>query len=154
VIRGDSDIYQPVPEDSKFGATWTTNRRRYRKAGARGNSRTGKSAPPKDVKVGATRRSIAGKAGDAGRGATQVLHQGRCTEEARDTGETRNLAETSTAEGMRSSGQLERTIAGTAEGPEPRGNPRRRTPAQQKGSEVRGNPETQPGLGGKMQDAG
>ena len=27
-------------------------------------------------------------------------------------------------------------------------------PVQQKGSEVRGNPETQPGLGGKMQDAG
>jgi hypothetical protein len=75
-------------------------------------------------------------------------------EEAGATGETRNLAKTSIAEGMRSSGQLERTIAGTAEGPKPRGNLRSRTPAQQKGSEVRGNPETQPGLGGKMQDAG
>jgi len=75
-------------------------------------------------------------------------------EEVGATGETRNPAETSTAEGMRSSGQLERTIAGTAEGPKPRGNLRIRTPAQEKGSEVRGNPETQPGLGGKMQEAG
>jgi hypothetical protein len=33
---------------------------------ARGNSRTGNSAPPKDAKVGATRQSIAGKAGGAG----------------------------------------------------------------------------------------
>jgi len=55
-------------------------------------------------------------------------------EEVGATGETRNPAETSTAEGMRSSGQLERTIAGTAEGPKPRGNLRIRTPAQQKGS--------------------
>jgi len=50
------------------------------------------------------------------------------------TGATRNLAETSNAEGMRCSGQLERTIAGTAEGSKPRGNLRIRTPAQQKGS--------------------
>jgi len=33
-----------------------------------GNLRIGQSAPPKDARFGATRRSIAGKAGDAGRG--------------------------------------------------------------------------------------
>jgi len=55
VIRGNSDIHQSVPEDSKRGATRATNRRRYRTAGARGNSRTGKSAPPKDARIGATR---------------------------------------------------------------------------------------------------
>jgi len=75
-------------------------------------------------------------------------------EEATGTGATRNLAETGNAEGMRSSGQLGRTIAGTAEGPKPRGNLRIRTPAQQKGSGVRGNPEPQPGRSGKMQEAG
>ena len=78
VIRGNSDIHQSVPEDSTFGATRTANRRRYRKAGTRGDSRIGQSAPPKDAKVGATRRSIAGEAGDAGQGATQVLHRGCC----------------------------------------------------------------------------
>jgi hypothetical protein len=46
------------------------------------------------------------------------------------------------------------SIAGTAEGSKPRGDLRIRTPAQQKGSGVRGNPETQPELGGKMQEAG
>ena len=96
VIRGNSDIYQPVPEDSEFGATWATNRRRYRKARTRGNSRIGKSAPPKDARVGATRRSIAGKAGDAGRGATQVLHRGRCRRRREPLGKPRTLLKPAT----------------------------------------------------------
>jgi len=77
VIRGNSDIHQSVPEDSTFGATRTTNRRRYRRAGTWGNLRTGKSAPPNDASIGATRCPIAGKAGDAGQGATRVLHRRR-----------------------------------------------------------------------------
>ena len=91
VIRGNSDIYQPVPEGSEFGATWTTNRRRYRKAGSRGDSKLGQSAPPKDVKVEATRRSITGKAGGEGRGATQVQHRGRCRRRREPLGKPRTL---------------------------------------------------------------
>lgn len=44
----------------------------------RGNSELSQPAPPKDARIEATRRSIAGKAGDAGQGETQVLHRGRC----------------------------------------------------------------------------
>ena len=63
--RGNSGGCQPVPEDSQSGATRQTGRRRYRKTGPRGNPEPGQSAPPKDESDGATRNSIAGKAGDA-----------------------------------------------------------------------------------------
>ncbi len=106
VIRGNSDIYQPVPEDSEFGATWTTNRRRYRKARTRGNSRIGKSATPKNARVGATRRSIAGKAGDAGRGATQVLHRGRCRRRREPLGKPSTLLKPATPKACEARGNL------------------------------------------------
>lgn len=68
--RGNSGGCQTVPEDPRSGATRRAGRRRYRKTGRRGNSTPGQSAPPKDASIGATRNSIAGKAGDA-RGATR-----------------------------------------------------------------------------------
>jgi len=57
------DDHQPVPEDSEFGATWAMDRRRYRRTEQWGNLGFSQSAPPKDARIGATRGSIAGKAG-------------------------------------------------------------------------------------------
>jgi len=106
VIRGNSDIDQPVPEDSEFGATWTTNRRRYRKARTRGNLRIGKSATPKNARIEATRRSIAGKAGDAGQGATRVLHRGRCRRMREPLGKPSTLLKPATPKACEARGNL------------------------------------------------
>ena len=62
------------------GATHPKNHRRYRRTVRRGNPTQGQSAPPKDASDGATRNSIAGKAGDARAGkladASQALQGG------------------------------------------------------------------------------
>jgi len=92
-----------------------TDRRRYRGREAAGQPAAFTTGTAERERIGATRRSITGQAGDAGQGATQVLHRGRCARKQEPPGETRTLAETSSAEGMRSLGQPEPTIAGTAE---------------------------------------
>jgi len=55
---------QPVPEDTESGATWRLIVGDTGRAKHRGNLRLSQPAPPKDARIEATRRSIAGKAGD------------------------------------------------------------------------------------------
>jgi len=61
---------QPVPEDEYFGETRILIVGDTGGANRRGNPVASQPAPPKDARIEATRRSITGKAGDAGRGAT------------------------------------------------------------------------------------
>jgi len=59
---------QPVPEDTGSGATWRLIVGDTGGAKQRGNSRLSQPAPPKDARIEATRRSIAGKAGGEDKG--------------------------------------------------------------------------------------
>jgi hypothetical protein len=54
---------QPVPEDTGAGATRSLIVGDTGGVKQRGNSRLSQPAPPKDARIEATRRSIAGKAG-------------------------------------------------------------------------------------------
>ena len=59
---------QPVPEDAESGETWKLIVGDTGGVKQRGNPRLSQPAPPKDVRIEATRRSIAGKAGDENKG--------------------------------------------------------------------------------------
>jgi len=136
-IRGNSD----------------TDRRRYRKCEEKGQPGTFTAGTAEDVRIEATRRSIAGKAGDTGRGATQDLYRGRSRRKREPPGKPGTPPKPEAPKASRF-GATRAEIAGTAEGPRTRGNLRNRTPAQQKGNGVRGNPETKPRRSGKVQEAG
>jgi len=133
--------HQPEPDDPKCGATRRADRRRYRGTGVQGDLEIGQSAPPKDARFEATRSSIAGKAGDAGRRETGSLYRKRCKGEVRKTGrpgESRKPAARNDAK----FGATRKSIAGTAKGLRKRGNSRNRSPGAAKERGVRGNPET------------
>jgi hypothetical protein len=139
-----------VPEDPRSGATRGRDHRRYRRAGRRGNSISGRSAPPKDESVGATRNSIAGKAGDACVGkpgsASEAL-QGGVRKAGRPAGTTQTgSAETSETRSTpaterdgtgvtRSPGQLGCRTAGTAKWTEEAGQPVESSPARMQRAE-------------------
>jgi hypothetical protein len=120
--RGDSGIHQPVPEGSGFGATRGTDHGDTERTGKQGNLWIGQSAPPKDASFGATRRSIAGKAGDAGeRGNPEACIRGA-------------------ERGLRNRGDSENQESGSAEGCEIRGNSKIHRRHSQR-TKMRGNPE-------------
>jgi hypothetical protein len=155
--RGNSGGCQPVPEDPGCGATRKGGHRRYRKTGQRGNSRSGRSAPPKDASVGATRNSIAGKAGDARAGqlasASEALqggvrkrgdpwnHKNRQRRKIRNSKHSGNGAIREPGQpGIQ--GNLDVGWPAQPNGPRRRGNPRNRR-RRGRSARNRGNPEPQ-----------
>jgi len=105
-----------VPEDSRAGATRGTNRRRYRRTEGRGDPEIGQSAPPKDARFGATRRSIAGKPEMQDEGQPEAYVRGDAHGGVAKRGDSRS-DKTSIAEALRF-GATRGSIAGTAKGEE------------------------------------
>jgi len=131
------DESSAIPNGWGFGATQEPAARHRRKMRESGRLDNPSPVKPEMWDEGKPKFYIRGAAGESGRN--------RGNSEPRGNQHRRRHAKF---------GVTRADIAGTAEGTEPRGNLRIWTPPQQKGSEVRGNPETQPGLGGKMQEAG
>jgi hypothetical protein len=152
VIRGNSDIHQSVPEDSKFGATWAANRRRYRRAGARGNSRTGSSAPPKDARIGRLDdpSPVKPEMQDEGKPKSYIRGAAGGKQATGRLGTWLKPAPPKECE-VRGDSNLHRRHSRRTEA---KGQPEDSDAGSGERERGRGNPETQPGLGGKMQEAG
>jgi hypothetical protein len=111
-IRGNSEIHQPVPEDGNSGQPGNSSSAipRERRTGATWGS--DQSAPPKDVKFEATRRSIAGKSRKM-QGTGQPGNSSIGDTRHRRIGATRNFI-TGTVEDAKV-GATRQSITGTAE---------------------------------------
>jgi len=123
-VRSRSDLgrdHQPEPEGSRGGVTCSVNRRRYRRTESRGNSEFGLSAPPKDVRAGATRSSIAGQAGRIGMRGNPSFGAAGVARRSEKPGQPGDHANRQRLRHARF-GDTRNSIAGTANGLKGRGN--------------------------------
>jgi hypothetical protein len=139
-----------VPEDAGSGATWKLIVGDTGGAKQRGNSTLSQPAPPKDVRIEATRRSIAGKAGGEDEG--QPENSSKAGQRLKNRGNL-ELNQPMQRGRIRDSGKLEYRSPAQPKGQD-EGQPEDWSPGKVKGRGVRGNPETQSWLSGKMKEKG
>jgi len=129
------------------------DRRRYRGRKAKGQPGAFTTGTAERERIGATRRSITGKAGGTERGATWDLYQRRGRRKQVQPGKPGTLRKPATPEGIGSEGKPERRSPAQPKGRGRWRNHRNRTPAQPT-DRGRGNPEPKSRRGGTIKECG